>query len=217
MVQLSHLYMTTGKTLALTRQTIVSKVMSLIFNMLSRSVTAFLPRSNHLLISWLQSLSAVVLEPRKIKSVTVSIPSPSPIYFHEVMGLDAMIFVFWLLIFKPAFSLSSFTFIKKLFSFSSLSAITMVSFAYLRLLIFLPAILIPACDSSSLTFHMIYAAYTLNKQGDSMQAWHTPFPILNQSVVPHLVHGILGWACSRFGANKETSRFNGLFLICFSL
>ena len=125
--------------------------------------------------------------------------------------------LFWMLRFKPAFSLSSFTFRRGSLVPLHFLPLEMVSFAYLRLLIFLPAILIPACDSSSLTFHMIYAAYTLNKQGDSMQAWHTPFPILNQSVVPHLVHGILGWVCSRFGANKETSRFNGLFLICFSL
>ena len=76
MVQLSHPYMTTGQTIALTRQTFVSKVMSLLFNMLSRSIIAFLPRSNYVLISWLQSLSAVILEPKKIKSVTVSIVSP---------------------------------------------------------------------------------------------------------------------------------------------
>ena len=86
MVQLSHPYMTTGKMIALTRQTIVGKVMSLVFNKLPRLVIAFLPRSKHLLISWLQSLSAVIWEP-KIKSLTVSIISPS--IFHEVMGLDA--------------------------------------------------------------------------------------------------------------------------------
>ena len=84
--------MTTGKTIALTRQIFVSKVMSLLFNMLSRSVVAFLPRSKHLLISWLQSPSTVILEPKKIKSVTVSIVSPS--ICHEVMGLDAMILSF---------------------------------------------------------------------------------------------------------------------------
>ena len=106
-VQLSHPYTTTGKTIALTRQNFVDKVMSLLFNMLSRLVITFLPRSKHFLISWLQSLSAVILEPRKIKSVTVSIVSPS--ICHEVMGPDAMIFVFWMLSFKPAFSLSSFT------------------------------------------------------------------------------------------------------------
>ena len=82
------------------------------------------------------------------------------------------------------FSLSSFTFIKMLFSSSSLSAIKVVSSAYLRLLIFLPAILIPACASSSLAFHIMYSACKLNKQGDHVQPWRTPFPIWNQSVVP---------------------------------
>ena len=90
-VQLSHPYMPTGKAIALTIQTFVGKVMSLIFNMLSSFVTAFLPRSKCLLISWLQSPSAVILEPKKIESVTVSIVSPS--ICHEVMGLDAMILV----------------------------------------------------------------------------------------------------------------------------
>ena len=90
-VQLSHPYMTTGKTIALTRRTFVGKVMSLLFNILSRVVITFLPRSKHLLISWLQSPSAVILEPQKIKSATVSTVSPS--VSHEVMGLDAMILV----------------------------------------------------------------------------------------------------------------------------
>ena len=103
MVQLSHSYMTIGKTIALTRQTFVVKVMSLLFNMLSRLVIAFLPRSKCLLISWLQVPSAVILQPKKI------------------------------------------------------------------LLIFIPAILIPACASSSPAFHMIYSAYKLNKQGDNIQ------------------------------------------------
>ena len=91
-VQLSHPYMTTGKTIALTRQTFVGKVMSLLLKMLTRLVIIFLPRSKHLLISWLQSPSAVILEPPKIKSVTVSTVSPS--ICHEVMGPDAMILVF---------------------------------------------------------------------------------------------------------------------------
>ena len=92
MVQLSHAYMTTGKTIALTRQIFVGKVMSLLFNMLSRLVITFLPRSKGLLISWLQSPSAVILEPPKIKSDTVSIVSPS--ISHEVMEPDATIFIF---------------------------------------------------------------------------------------------------------------------------
>ena len=127
MVQLSHPYMTTGKTIALTRWTFVSKVMSLLFNMLFMLVITFLPRSKHLLIAWLQSPSSVTLEPKKIKSLTVS-----PSICHEVMGPDVMIFIFWMLNFKPAFSLSSFTFIKRLFSSSSLSAIKVVSSASLR-------------------------------------------------------------------------------------
>ena len=121
-VQLSHPYMTTGKTIASTSWTFVGKVMSLLFNMLSRLLITSLPRSKHLLISWLQSPSAVSLEPRKIKSDTVSTVSPS--ICHEVMGGDAMLLVFWMLSFKPTFSLFSFTFIKRLFSSSSLSAIS---------------------------------------------------------------------------------------------
>ena len=91
-VQLSHPYMTTGETIALTRQTFVDKIISLLFHMLSRLVITFLPRSKHLLMSWLQSPSAVILEPPKIKSDIVSIVSPS--ISHEVMGPDAMIFIF---------------------------------------------------------------------------------------------------------------------------
>ena len=98
-VQLSHPYMTPGKTIVLTRWTFVGK--GLLFNMLSRLVITFLPRSKCLLISWLQPPSTVILEPRKIKSVTVSIVSPS--ICHEVMGPDAMILVFWMLSFKPTF------------------------------------------------------------------------------------------------------------------
>ena len=106
-VYLSHPYMTTGKTTVLTIRTFVGKVMSLLFNMLSRLVIAFLPRSKCFLISWLQSLSTVILEPKKIKSGTVFIVFPS--ICHEVMGPDAMILVFWTLSFKTAFSLTSFT------------------------------------------------------------------------------------------------------------
>ena len=112
--------MTTGKIIALTIWTFVSKLMSLLFNMLSRFVITFLPRKEHLLISWLQSLSAVILEPKKRKSVTTATYLPS--ICHEVMGPDAMILAFWMLSFQPVFSLSSFTFIKRLFSFFSLSA-----------------------------------------------------------------------------------------------
>ena len=100
-VQLSHLYMTTGKTIALTIWTFVNKVIPLIFNMLSGLVIAFLPRSKCLLISWLQSLSEVILDPKKIKSVTVPFYPPS--ICHEVVGPDAMFFTFWMLSFKQLF------------------------------------------------------------------------------------------------------------------
>ena len=154
MVQLSHSYRTTGKTIDLTRWTFVHKVMSLLFNMLSRWVITFLSRSRHLLISWLQSPSSVILEPKKINYLTVSIISPS--VCHEVMGPAAMIFIVWMLSFKMALPLSSF--IKRLFSSSLLSAIRVISSAYLRLLIFLLAILIPACASSSPAFLMMHSA-----------------------------------------------------------
>ena len=141
-VQLSHPYMTTGKTIALTRWTLVSKVMSLLLNILYKLIITFLPRSKRLFISWLQSPSAVILEPKKIKFVTVSTFSP-PICC-EVMGPDAMILLFWMLSLSQFFLLSFFTLIKRFYSSSLLSAIRVVSSAYLRLLIFLLAILIPA-------------------------------------------------------------------------
>ena len=102
----------------------VSKVMSLLFNMLSRLALAFLPKSKHLLISWMQSPSAVILEPKKIKSVTVSIVSPS--LCHEVIEPDAMIVVFWMLSFKPSFSLSSFTFFKRLLFLDNFNCVSQV-------------------------------------------------------------------------------------------
>ena len=114
------------------------------------------------------------------------------------MGLDAMILVFWMLTFKPDCSLSSFIFIMMLFSSSSLSAIRVVSFEYLRLLIFLPAILISACASSSPVFLTMYSACKLNKQGDNIKPWHTPFPIWNQSVVPCRVLTVASWSVYRF-------------------
>ena len=150
MVQLLHPHMITEKTIALTIWIFVGKVMSLLFNTVSRFAIAFLPRTQCLLISWLQSPSEVILEPKKVKSDTVSTVSPS--ISHEVMGPDAMIFVFWMLSFKPVFSLSSFILIKRFCSSSLLSAFRVVSSAYLRLWLFLSAILIPACDSSSPAF-----------------------------------------------------------------
>ena len=130
--------MTNGKTVALTRWTFAGKVRSLLFNVLSRLVITFLQRSKHLLISWLQpqpcTAPAVILESPKIKSLTIFIVSPSICY--EVMGPDVVILVFWMLSFKQTFSLSSFTFIKRFFSSSSLSAIRVLSSAYLKVLIF---------------------------------------------------------------------------------
>ena len=160
--------------------------------MLSMLVITFLPRSKHLLISWLQSPSAVILEPKKIvchcfHCFTIYLP-----------WSDATILVFWMLSFKPTFSLS-FTFIKRPYSSSLLSAIRVVSSVYLRWLIFLPAILIPpAWVSSSPAFLMMYSAGKLNKQSDNIQPWCTPFPILNQSVVPCPVLTVASSPACRF-------------------
>ena len=119
------------------------------FNTLSRFVIALLPRSKCLLISWLQSPSAVILEPKKIVCHCLHC---FPIYLPWSNGTGCQILVFWMLSFKPSFSLSSFTFIQRLFSSSLLSVMRVVSSAYLRLWIFLPAILIPACAASSPAF-----------------------------------------------------------------
>ena len=137
----SHPYMTTGKTLALTRRTFVGQVMFLLFNMLSRLVITFLPRSKHLSISRLQSPSAVILQPHK-KSLTLF--PLFPIYFPWSDGIRYHDLRFLNLSCKPTFSLPSFTLIKRDFSSSSLSGLRVVSSVYLRLLIFLPEILIPA-------------------------------------------------------------------------
>ena len=200
MVQLSHPYMSTGKITYLTRQTFLGTVMALLFNMLSRFVIAFLLRSRHLLISWLQSLSAVILETKKTKSVITSISSPS--ICREVMAPDAMILVFWMCSFSSQLlhpPLSP-------FSFSLLSAIRVILYAYLKL--FLLAILIPACDSSSLTFHMMYSPHKWNKQSDNIQPWRTPFPIWNQSVVPCMLLTVASWPAYRFLRRQE--RWSGI-------
>ena len=166
---------------------------SLLFNMQSRFVIAFLTRSKCLLILRLQSPSKLILEPKKIEFVTVS-----PSICRELMEPDVMILVFWMLSCKPTFSLSSFTFFKRLFSSSSLSAIRVVSSAYRRWLIFLLEILIPACASSNPAFLIMYSAYIFNKQVDNIQPWHTPFPIWNQSIVPCPVLTITSWPAYRF-------------------
>ena len=207
--------MTTGKTTAFTVQDFVSKVMSLLSNMLSTFVIAFLQRSKSLLISWLQSLSVVILEPKKIKSTKSRLSIFSPSICHKVMGPDAMILVFWVLSFKPAFSLSSFTFIKRLFTSSSLSPFRVVSSAYLRLLIVLQSILIPVCASSSPAFHMMCSAYKLNKAQWQYQPWCTPFPIWNQSIVPCPVLTVSSWPSYRL--LRRQVRWSGIpiFLIIF--
>ena len=120
-----------------------------------------------------------------------------PIYFPWGDGTRCHDLRFWMLSFKPTFSCSTFTFLKRLFSSSSLSALRVVSSAYLRLLIFLPAILIPACVSSSPAFLMMYSVYKLNKQGDNIQPWCTLFPIWNQSVVPCPVLTVASWPAYR--------------------
>ena len=164
--------------------------------MLSRFVFAFLPRSECLLISWLQSPSTVILEPKKVvchcfHCFLIYLPWSDGIRCHDLRLLTVE--------FKEeSFLLSSFTFIKKLFSSSSLSAISVVTSAYLKLLIFLLAILIPACASSSQIFRMMYSAYKLNKQGDNIQPWRTPFLIWNQSVVPCPVLTVSSWPALRF-------------------
>ena len=179
--------------------------MFMFFNTQSKLAIAFLTRSKSLLISWLQSPSAVILEPPKIKSHTVSTLSPS--ICHKVMGLVGMIFIFWMLSFKPTFSLFYFTFIKRLFSSSLISAIRVVSYVYLRLLIFLPEILIPACASSSPAFHMMYSAYQLNKQGYNIQPWCTPFPIWNQY---YSMSSSNCWFLTCIQVSQEAVRWSGI-------
>ena len=147
----------------------------------------------------------MILEPEKINSVTVFIASSS--ICHEVMGPGAIILGFKCWGLSKLFH--SFTFInQELFTFSSLSAITVVSSTYLRLLIFLQAILIPACVSSSPAFLMMCSAYKLNKQGDNIQPWWTPFPIWNQSVVPCPVLTVAAWPAYKF--LKRQVRWSGI-------
>ena len=171
--------------------------MSLLFNTLSRFVIAFLPRSKCFLISWLQSPSTVILEPMKIKSVTAS--TFSPFICHEVMRLDAMILIFHFFMwsFKPAFSLSSFketlSFLKRLFNSSSRSAIRVVSYAYLKLLLFLPTTLIPASDCISHVGHYVSVKQAL---------WHYTallYSLLNfEPVFPCPVLTAASWPTYRF-------------------
>ena len=172
--------------------------MSLLFNMLSRLVTTFLSRNKRLLISWLQSIcSDFGAQENKVSHCFHCFP----IYLHEVVGPDAMILVFRMLSFRPTSSFSSFTVIKRLFSSSSLPARRVVSSAYLRLLIFLPAILIPTYASSSPAFLMMYSAYKFNKH---RHTWRTSFPVWNQSVVVTVAY----WPADRF--IKRQVRWSGI-------
>ena len=152
--------MTTGKTISLTRWTFVDKIMSLLFNMLSRLVITFLPRNKCLLISWLQSPSAVILEPKQVKSVTVSTVSPS--ICHEVMGPGTMI------CFKPTFSLSSL-----LFHFHQEALLLFFAFCHKCDVICMSEVIdiSPGNLDSSLCFiqsSMMHSAYKLDKQGDNI-------------------------------------------------
>ena len=176
-------FTTTGKTIALTRQTFIDKVMSLLFNTLSRFVIAFLLRNK-----WLNFMAAVTVhsdfgaQENKICHCFNYLP----IYLSRSDETRCHDLSFLNIEFQASFSISSFHPLQEAL-FSSLSAIRVVSSACLRLLIFLLAILIPAWASSSPAFHMMYFAYKLNKQGDNIQPWHTPFPISNQFIVPCLI------------------------------
>ena len=165
--------------------------------MLSSLVVAFLSRSKCLLISWLQSTSVVILEPKKIKSVTVSIVSL--LFCHEVMEPDPMILVFWMWSFKQAFSLSL---------SSSRGSLVLLCCAYLRFFIFLPEILIQACASPNPAFHMMYSAYKLNRQGDNTHPGCTPSPTLNQSIIPCLILTMASGPAYRF--LKRQVRWSGI-------
>ena len=149
-------------------------------------------------MSWVQSPSALILEPKKRKSVTASTFSPS--VCHEVMRPDAMILLFLILSFKPVFSLSSFTCIKRFFSSSSLSTIRVASSAYLRLLIFLSAVLILACNSSSPAFHMMCSVYKLNKQ----VTVNSLVVLLSQSWTGCSIEGSNCWFLTCMKVSQET-------------
>ena len=208
-VQQSHTYMRTRKTIALTILTFVGKVMSLLFNMLSKLVIAFFFPKEQVSFNFIAVIT-ICSDFGAQENKACDCIHCFPIYLPWSDGTICMIFVFWMLNFKPAFSLSSFTFIERPFSSSSLSVVRVVSSVYLRLLIFLPAILIPVYASSSLVFCMMYSAYKLNKQGDNIEPWRTPFPIGNQSVVPCPVVTLASWPAYRF--LKRQVRWSGILL-----
>ena len=156
--------------------------------MLPRLVISFLPRSKRL--NFMASVT-IFSDFGALQNKVSHCFHFFPFYLPEMMGPDAMILVFWMLSCKPTFSFSSFTFIKRLFNSFLLSAIRVESSAYLRLLIFLQAILIPACASSS-------PAFLINKQGDRIQLWLSSSPIWHQSVVPCPVLTVASWPSHRF-------------------
>ena len=175
--------------------------MSPFFSLQSLEMTTLLSSSkNYIISNSLYKLcpvtpSAVILEPKnKVSHCFHCFPT----YLPWSDGTGCRDLSFLNVNFKPTFSLSSFTFIKKLFSYSSLPALRVVSSVYLRLLIFLPAVLIPPCASSSPAFLMMYSAYKLNKQGDNIHPWRTPFPIWNQSFVPCPVLTVASWPAYSF-------------------
>ena len=190
----SHPYMTTGKNIALTIWTFVGKVMSMLFNTLSRYVIAFLPRSEHLLILWLQSPSAVIFGAQENKVCHCFHCFPIYLSWSDGTGCMFLVFEWWVLsqLFHSPLSLLSRVSLVPL-----LSAVRVVSSAYLRLLIFLLAILIPACASSSPAFCMI-TLNKLNKQGDNIRPWCTSLLIWNQSIFPCPVLTVAPWPTYRF-------------------
>ena len=186
----SHIHTWLLEKAVLTKWTILSKVMPLPFNTLSRFVIAYFLRSKRL-----NFMATVTICSDFGAQESKNLPLfPLFTHLYAMKWWDQCHDIhFCMLSFKLAFLLSSFTFIKRLISSSSSSDVRVMSSAYLRLLIFLLAILIPDCTSSSLVFHMMYSAYKLNKGGDGIQPWHSPFIILSQSVAPCLVLTIASW------------------------
>ena len=204
MVQLLYPYMTTGKNIALTRWIFVGKVMSLLCNMLSRLVIVFFSKEqgSFNFMAAVTTCSDFGIPKNKVCHCFLCFS----IYWHEVMGLHAMIIVFWMLSFKPTFSLSSFTFIKRLFS-SLLSAVRMVSYAY-KVIDISPGNLDSCFCFMQPDICMMYSTYKLNKQGDNIQPWYTPFPIWNQSVVPCSILTAASWPAYR--CLKRQVRWSGI-------
>jgi len=186
--------MTSGKTIALTTWTFVGKVMSVLFNILSRLVIAFLARSKCLLISWLLSIRSDFWSPPKNEVCYCFHCFPTYLQWSGGTRCHDLHFL------NFDFETNVFTVLchsHQEFSFSLLSSIRLVTYAYLRLLIFLLVNLIPACASSSLKFHMLYSAYKLNKQGDNILPWHTPFLIWTRFFFSFWVLTVASWPAYR--------------------